>query len=244
VEDVSFPPKIKWQPQHLEGAKFRRVSFEGPVISGPPFRRASLRDCVFEGVDFGGLRVRKTDFRDCRFEECSFGHTSVGVFEDSSLLNCSVIHGRIDHLTFVRSTFKGCAIEVTKAATVRWESCVLEDVTLSGIFDGATFVGNTLTRVDLSATELRDSAILDCVDADVVLPDRPSNFTVSPEVLLRAESTLRGRLDEEDLDSYKRFSKAYGQMGPIVIVSETLYPELGPIERELVLSTLYELRKA
>ena len=73
IEDVSFPAKLKWQPQHLEGAAFRRVSFEGPVITGPLFRRGSLRGCAFNEVDFSGLRVRKVDFRDCRFEQCSWG---------------------------------------------------------------------------------------------------------------------------------------------------------------------------
>ena len=243
IEDVSFPPRVEWQPRGVEGATFRRVSFDGPVIAGPLFRRGSLCGCVFHQVDFGGLRVRKVDFLDCRFEQCSLGHRHLGIVEDSTFVDCSIIGGRLDHVTFLRSIFRATVIDGVKAATLRWDGCTLEDMKVAGVFDGATFVRSTLRRADFSAAELRDSAILDGIGADVQLPDRPSNFAVPPSVLARAESDLRERLDAQALDTYKRLAKAYAQLGPSVIISEELFAELESRERQLVLGTLYELRK-
>jgi len=243
LEDVSFPPKVKWQPQNVEGGTLRRVAFEGPVITGGLFRRGSLHGCVFYQVDFGGLRVRKVDFRDCRFEQCVLGHRSLGVVEDSSFVNCAIVGGRMDHVTFLRSSFKNSAIEGVSAATLRWDGCTLDGITVSGVFDGATFVRSTLSRADFSGAELKNSAILDGIGEDVLLPDRPTNFTVLPSVFDQAESALADRLDNEALDSYKRFAKAYIQMGAPVIISEDLFPELEPSERQRVLATLYALRK-
>jgi hypothetical protein len=199
--------------------------------------------CIFQQVDFGGLRVRKVDFRACRFEQCSFGARALGVVEDSALLDCSIVGGRLDNVSFLKSTFKGTSIEGIKASKLRWDGCTLEDVTFTGIFDGATFVRSTIARADFSGAELIDSAILEGIGAEVRLPDRPNNFTIPPSLFARAESTLSGQLDKQALDAYKRFAKAYAQMGPSVIISQSVFPELESRERELVLATLYAMRK-
>jgi hypothetical protein len=163
--------------------------------------------------------------------------------EDSSFVDCAITGGRIDYVTFLRSTFKTCTFQAVKAATIGWGDCLFEDVTFSGVLVGVQFQRSTFRGADFSAAELKDSMISDLLGGDVKLPDRPSNFTVSPDRFPRAEAVLRDRLDDEMLDSYKRFAKAYGQMGPIVIISDEMFPDLGPKERQLVLATLYELRK-
>jgi uncharacterized protein YjbI with pentapeptide repeats len=194
-------------------------------------------------VNLDDVRASRVDFVSCRFEDTTFGERAVGLIEGCAFVDCVFSGGCLDHVTFAKSTFRRCTFERIRARKARWQRCVLETVTLSGTLESTHFLNNSFKSADFSAADLLECAILDSSDSDLKLPDRPTNFVVSPTSLIQAQTVLNDELEADAFANYKRLAEAYAQLGPIVIVSEGLFDQLAPRDREAVMATLYRLRE-
>jgi hypothetical protein len=219
ISGAALPRGLAWKPSHVAGITLDSVDWPGALISGPLFRRATLRDCRFQLVNLDGLTIRKTDFVGCRFDATIFGERDLGLVEDCSFVDCTITAGRIDQVRFLGSTFRSCRFENVRARKSRWEKCILEDTVVTGSWVSVNLVGNTFRRVDLSGSELSDCAIVDSAEEDPRLPDRPTNFAIRPAVFTKAERELQEKLDRDGL-----------------------LEQLDPPKRQVVMATLYSLR--
>jgi hypothetical protein len=107
-----------------------------------------------------------------------------------------------------------------------------------------TSLSERYRRADLSAAELLDCAMIDSLEEDVRLPDRPTNVAIRPDVFAKAEPELQRKLNRPSFDVYKRLAGVFAQLGPAVIISEDLLEQLDPTDRRVVMATLFDLRRS
>jgi uncharacterized protein YjbI with pentapeptide repeats len=248
IADVRFGPVehpahgARWRPVDARQLAFRNVDWTHGSILGGLLGRGRVQECRFERVNLDDSRCQKVDFVDCNFERVTFGEDFLGLIKDCTFARCFFVKCRFDAVEFVESTLRSCRFEEIKGVRAGWRECVLEDVALSGTLVKTNFISNVFRRVDMSAAELQDSALVYTREGDVDLPDRPDNFAIDAQLFLDAEPVLSSRLKPEALETYRRLAKEWAPFGAPFIVYAGVVDEIPARERAVVLETLYEMR--
>jgi hypothetical protein len=124
---------------------------------------------------------------------------------------------------------------------------LLEHVTFAGELRCVRFIHSALRHVDMSEARLHGVSFHDINEHDATLPDRPDNFAIHAELFLDAEGRLRSKLDPATGEIYRGLAKSLARSASPCIVDasllDVLLKELGPQDRAIVMSALFEMRR-
>lgn len=241
-EKVKLPVKYKWEIKSNQKIKFIEVDFNSPLF-GSFWIKPEFSDCIFSKCNLDGVNAVKTTFKNCTFDKSSMGKKLFNSFSKCTFLNCKFHDCTFKNVEIRKTTFEKVVFMKSKLIRVNFYECTLTDFVFNGKLRTVNNIKSTAKKVDLGASYIVDSSLVDGPNQEIFLPDKLKNFVAFPKGFRMVKDALEGKISDKsfielcDIVDFVSGSE-FGE-----IVDEELFIAIPGAERDIIMNKLYELRK-
>lgn len=186
LRDVNLDVEFQGPHGLYDLPSFGGVNFSGADLHGVTARNCTFTDCVFDGADINVADLCFACFVRCSFRRVRMRVSKLGsatftncVFEQADLSYCSaegtdfsgttLAHCRLDHMSLVKSTFRGARIEQSSVyGTSVWDvdltRCVQRDIM---VFPESSLMVDNLELAQFIHLLVRSKRIREAIDTIV-----------------------------------------------------------------------------
>lgn len=244
IENVVFPPQVRWRLRTFHRVIFKNVDFQGPLIWGWPYFPIVFHDRTFLNCKFDGVNCRRVRLDRCTFQDVDFSSGKMlGSFFYTSFSNCSIRGCRLNQLIFRYCELTSSTIREAQHNGCYWRDCLWRTTVAECQMRNTSFVDVDLISVDFSHSSMIDVYFKANLAEGCKFPQGTTNFVIATENLPAAQHEVEREFPEAAKQIATYFSHANSGRRRLYSMSVEIFDESEPDEREKILTILYPFRR-